>query len=210
MEVWGLPQKISKSRHSQMHFPGMSVFPSLYVSGGFFSAQLDNNETSEKRNKTYARNHSKVVRTKMHRLETCDLIPASSSLIEKDPVQLKTCKLKICSFQKRHRNQKGGCPDTLDIHPWIRPWLVGLDWVKENGGRRDGHGTRLGLGLGLCQSPRPSDPRPSPPSTVRPHGQHITQRWCSSEVHLFSAVDGVVGSFACVTCPAAWRQFIYL
>jgi len=29
-------------------------------------------------------------------------------------VQLKTCKLKICSFQKEHHKQKGGCPDTLD------------------------------------------------------------------------------------------------
>jgi len=28
----------------------------------------------------------------------------------------------MCSFQKRHPNQKGGCPDTLDT-PWIHPPL---------------------------------------------------------------------------------------
>jgi len=38
----------------------------------------------------------------------------------KHPVQLTTGFLKMF-FSKRHLNQKGGCPDTLDT-PWISPW----------------------------------------------------------------------------------------
>ena len=75
--------------------------------------------------------HSKLARTKMRRLETCDLIPASSSRIWKHPVQLKTCKLKICSNQKGHCNQKGGRPDTLDP-PLSTTALFGLQRENSN------------------------------------------------------------------------------
>ena len=33
----------------------------------------------------------------------------------------KTLTFKYVLFKKRHPNQKGGCPNTLDT-PWIRPW----------------------------------------------------------------------------------------
>ena len=35
------------------------------------------------------------------------------AVIFKHPVQLTTCSVKTCSFQKGHPNQMGGCPDTL-------------------------------------------------------------------------------------------------
>jgi len=74
----------------------------ILVKQQFVYITVDNNETSGKRNKTCLDTTENCSGLKCVDWESgCDLIPASSSRIEKHPVQLKTCKFKICSFQNR-------------------------------------------------------------------------------------------------------------